>query len=126
MSTDVVTGGVPGAPAPSDVPPAGGAPVSPPPTEPAPAPPANIGLTPGEMAVLRLIATDADFRVKFAEDPIAAITGADLKLTTTDYVRLEKLSKDQLEQVALASACWPGPGRAVFGRRKAPTPSSTR
>ena len=60
------------------------------------------GLSPGEIDVLRKIASDADFRLLFATDPIAAITGAGLQLTTEDFNRLERLDAAQLEQVATA------------------------
>jgi hypothetical protein len=70
------------------------------------------GLSTGEMAVLRKIASDADFRVQFAADPIAAITGADLKITTRDYERLERLTASQLEQVAQGIAVLAGAGAA--------------
>lgn len=61
---------------------------------------ASPGLTPGEMSVLRKIAADGDFRLKFAQDPIAAITDAGLHVTTSDYEKLERFSAAQLQQVA--------------------------
>ena len=67
-----------------------------------------VGLSPGEMAVLRKIATDASFRLLFASDPLAAITGAGLKITTRDYERLQKLTAAQLEQVAQGLAVLAG------------------
>jgi hypothetical protein len=68
----------------------------------------EVGLSPGEMAVLRKIATDASFRLLFANDPLAAITGAGLKITTRDYERLQKLTAAQLEQVAQGLAVLAG------------------
>lgn len=70
------------------------------------------GLSPGEIAVLRKIASDADFRLLFATDPIAAITGAGLQLTTSDYDRLEQLNAAQLEQVATGINVLAGAGTA--------------
>lgn len=104
------SGGVPGA---ADGATSGGTPA--PITAPAPAQPA--GLTPGELAVLRKIATDSDFRVQFAADPIAAITGADLKVTTADYDRLEQLTEAQLDQVAEGVQTLVGAGAMASGLR---------
>jgi hypothetical protein len=50
--------------------------------------------------VLRLIVTSADFRAKFAADPVYAITSADLTITGDDLAKLEALTPDQLDQVA--------------------------
>ena len=73
------------------------------------------GLSPGEAAVLRKIATDSAFRTLFATDPIAAITGADLKVTTLDYNRLERLGPAQLEQVAAGINALSGAGAMASG-----------
>jgi hypothetical protein len=88
-------GGVPRGPANGDVP-DGDVPRGPIAAAPRP----SYGPTPGELAVLRMIAADADFRVAFTEDPVAAITNAELKLTTADLTRLEKLTPEQLETIA--------------------------
>jgi hypothetical protein len=64
-----------------------------------------------------MIATNSDFRVAFAADPIAAITGADLKVTTSDYERLERLDQAQIEQVAAGIQTLVGAGAMASGLR---------
>jgi hypothetical protein len=69
------------------------------------------------MAVLRKIATDPDFRVAFATDPVLAITASDITLTTSDLTRLEKLSPQQLELVATGIQALAGAATAGSGLR---------
>jgi hypothetical protein len=77
--------------------------------------PPPFGLTQGELAVLRKIATDPDFRVAFANDPVLAITSSDITLTTLDLTRLEKLSPQQLETVATGIQSLAGAATASSG-----------
>ena len=77
--------------------------------------PPPFGLTQGELAVLRKIATDPDFRVAFASDPVLAVTSSNITLTTVDLTRLEKLSPQQLEMVAVGIQALAGAATAGSG-----------
>jgi hypothetical protein len=69
------------------------------------------------MAVLRKLATDPDFRVAFANDPVLAVTSSSITLTTVDLTRLEKLSPQQLEMVATGIQALAGAATAGSGLR---------
>ena len=62
--------------------------------------PLTAGVSPGMMAVLRKIVTDANFRVQFGADPVLAITSAGIPVTTDDMSRLTSLTAAQLDQLA--------------------------
>lgn len=82
------------------------APMPPPASTSLPASPAAVasgiggGLSPGILSVLRQIVTSADFRAKFAVDPVYAITSADITITGDDLAKLKSLTANQLEQIA--------------------------
>jgi hypothetical protein len=68
------------------------------------------------MAVLRLIATDSDFRTEFAADPIAAVTSHCIAVTSVDMARLAKLTPEKLEELASGISMLSGGGGAGLAK----------
>lgn len=57
-------------------------------------------LTSAQIAVLRKIVTDANFRQAFAVDPVKAVVAAGITISAVELARLAALTADELEKLA--------------------------